>query len=131
MRFFIFLITVTVEKHSFIDILSLSIIFVVISKLKARVMTLGFTVNRMWVIVFLLVNLTLSAQEFTRQDTLRGSITEERAWWDLKHYDLNVEVFPESKSISGINTLTYTVLSEGNVLQIDLQSPMSLSLIHI
>ena len=126
MRFFIFLITVTVEKHSFIDILSLSIIFVVISKLKARVMTLGFTVNRMWVIVFLLVNLTLSAQEFTRQDTLRGSITEERAWWDLKHYDLNVEVFPESKSISGINTLTYTVLSEGNVLQIDLQSPMSL-----
>ena len=37
-------------------------------------MTLGFTVNRMWVIVFLLVNLTLSAQEFTRQDTLRGSI---------------------------------------------------------
>ena len=126
MRFFIFLITVTAEKHSFIDILSLSIIFVVISKLKARVMTLGFTVNRMWVIVFLLVNLTLSAQEFTRQDTLRGSITEERAWWDLKHYDLNVEVFPVSKSISGINTLTYTVLSEGNVLQIDLQSPMSL-----
>lgn len=126
MRFFIFLITVTVEKHSFIDILSLSIIFVVISKLKARVMTLGFTVNRMWVIVFLLVNLTLSAQEFTRQDTLRGSITEERAWWDLKHYDLNVEVFPVSKSISGINTLTYTVLSEGNVLQVDLQSPMSL-----
>lgn len=126
MRFFIFLITVTAEKHSFIDILSLSIIFVVISKLKARVMILGFTVNRMWVIVFLLVNLTLSAQEFTRQDTLRGSITEERAWWDLKHYDLNVEVLPESKSISGINTLTYTVLSEGNVLQIDLQSPMSL-----
>ncbi|MAM23003.1 MAG: peptidase M1 [Croceibacter sp.] len=126
MRFFIFLITVTAEKHSFIDILSLSIIFVVISKLKARVMTLGFTVNRMWVIVFLLVNLTLSAQEFTRQDTLRGSITEERAWWDLKHYDLNVEVFPVSKSISGINTLTYTVLSEGNVLQVDLQSPMSL-----
>ncbi|MBG26039.1 MULTISPECIES: M1 family metallopeptidase [Croceibacter] len=126
MRFFIFLIIVTAEKHSFIDILSLSIIFVVISKLKARVMILGFTVNRMWVIVFLLVNLTLSAQEFTRQDTLRGSITEERAWWDLKHYDLNVEVFPVSKSISGINTLTYTVLSEGNVLQIDLQSPMSL-----
>ena len=30
----------------------------------------------------LLQNKTL----FTKQDTLRGSITEERAWWDLNHY---------------------------------------------
>ncbi|MEQ9310795.1 MAG: DUF420 domain-containing protein [Balneolaceae bacterium] len=28
-------------------------------------------------------------QEFTRQDTLRGSITPERAWWDLTFYHLD------------------------------------------
>ena len=32
------------------------------------------------------------AQEFTYQDTLRGSITPERAWWDLTHYHLSLEV---------------------------------------
>ena len=29
---------------------------------------------------------------FTRQDSLRGSITKERAWWDLKSYHLDVKV---------------------------------------
>ncbi len=26
--------------------------------------------------------------EFNRQDTLRGSITKERSWWDLNRYHL-------------------------------------------
>jgi len=29
---------------------------------------------------------------FTRQDSLRGSVTKERAWWDLKHYHLAISV---------------------------------------
>ena len=45
----------------------------------------------------LLQNKTL----FTKQDTLRGSITEERAWWDLNHYHLDIKVDPEKKYISG------------------------------
>jgi aminopeptidase N len=89
-------------------------------------MKIRLSINKKLPIVLLLLSMSLTAQEFTKQDTLRGSITEERAWWDLKHYDLKVEVFPKSKTISGTNTLTYTVLSKGNVLQIDLQAPMSL-----
>ena len=27
---------------------------------------------------------------FTRQDTLRGSITKERIWWDLTYYHLDI-----------------------------------------
>ncbi|HKB45279.1 MAG TPA: hypothetical protein VKC90_12850, partial [Chitinophagaceae bacterium] len=27
---------------------------------------------------------------FTHQDTLRGSITPERAWWDVLRYDLSI-----------------------------------------
>lgn len=64
--------------------------------------------------------------EFTHQDTLRGSNTPERAWWDLQHYHLKVKVDPETKSISGSNTVSYQVVSESNRLQIDLQEPMVL-----
>ena len=64
--------------------------------------------------------------EFTRQDTLRGSITPERAWWDLNFYHLDVEVKPNEKFITGSNTIRYTVLKENNVLQIDLQPPLQI-----
>jgi hypothetical protein len=40
---------------------------------------------------------TLTAQSFNRQDTLRGSVTPERAWWDLLNYELNVIVDPSKK----------------------------------
>ncbi|TXE10028.1 M1 family metallopeptidase [Seonamhaeicola algicola] len=63
---------------------------------------------------------------FTRQDTLRGSITPERAWWDLTYYHLDIKVNPEQKFISGKNTITYKVLKPHMVMQIDLQTPMKL-----
>ncbi len=82
-------------------------------------------------LVFLLaICFSASAQEFTRADTLRGSITEERAWWDLQHYDLSVEVLPAKKSIKGTNTITYKVLDSKNVMQIDLQPPMKIDRIE-
>ncbi len=77
-------------------------------------------------ILFLAPQLPAVAQNFTRQDSLRGSITEERAWWDLQHYNLEVEVFPSEKKIKGKNVVTYTVLQENDVMQIDLQAPMQL-----
>ena len=30
-------------------------------------------------------------KNFTRQDTLRGSITPERAWWDVSKYKIFVQ----------------------------------------
>jgi len=72
--------------------------------------------------------LTAFAQEhqFTHQDTLKGSITPERAWWDVSHYDLKVTVDPDNKFISGSNTITYKVLEPYQTLQIDLQEPMKI-----
>ena len=64
---------------------------------------------------------------FTHEDTLRGSITPERAWWDLTFYDLKLKVNPTDKSISGSNTIHYSVLKSANKLQIDLQPPLSIS----
>ncbi|WP_448547592.1 M1 family metallopeptidase [Thalassotalea fusca] len=65
--------------------------------------------------------------EITRQDVLRGSITPERAWWDLSHYHLDIRVEPDKKTIAGTNTVTYRVLSDANRLQIELQAPMQLT----
>lgn len=61
---------------------------------------------------------------YSRQDSLRGSITPEREWWNLLHYDLSVEVDIEKRQISGFNIISYEVLSKSQELQIDLQPPM-------
>ncbi len=68
----------------------------------------------------------VSAQHFTKQDTLRGSITPEREWWDLNYYHLKVDVDPEKEFISGSNTIRYKVLKTADVLQIDLQKPLQI-----
>lgn len=66
------------------------------------------------------------AQPFTQADTLRGSITPQRAWWDVVHYDLSVDVFPADSTITGTTTITYAVLDPAETMQLDLQHPMRL-----
>ena len=80
--------------------------------------------------LFLTLNFAF-AQEltFTHQDTLRGSITKERAWWDLQHYNLFTRINPNTKSIKGTNTITYKTLTQYQTMQIDLQSPMQITAI--
>jgi len=63
---------------------------------------------------------------FTHQDTLRGSLTKERTWWDLTYYHLNIKVNPEDSSLKGVNTIRYKVLTPLQVMQIDLQEPMKI-----
>ncbi|MBR9775192.1 MAG: M1 family metallopeptidase [Cytophagales bacterium] len=65
-------------------------------------------------------------QTYSRQDSLRGSITPEREWWDLVYYHLDIEVKPKQKSIEGSNTIYYKVVKPGKVMQIDLQQPMKI-----
>jgi aminopeptidase N len=88
-----------------------------------------FTMKKI-IVLLLLVGVMpfLKAQElhFTQQDSLRGSITPERAWWDLAFYDLKVNVDPNRKFISGSNTIRYRVIEAGNRMQLDLQPPMKL-----
>ena len=78
-------------------------------------------------ICFFYVQSHVLAQEYTRQDTIRGSITKERSWWDLKYYKLEVTVNPKTKSIHGKNTIHYEVLEANTRMQIDLQIPMQLT----
>ncbi len=61
---------------------------------------------------------------FTRTDTLRGSITAERAWWDVVFYDLHVTIDPADSTIRGRNGITYRVTGKPREMQIDLQTPL-------
>jgi len=63
----------------------------------------------------------------TRQDSLRGSITPERGWWDLTYYHLDIKVNPDKKYISGSNTVGYKVIKSNKTMQIDLQEPMKIT----
>ncbi|QRA41527.1 M1 family metallopeptidase [Chryseobacterium cucumeris] len=63
---------------------------------------------------------------FTKQDTLKGSNTEFRNFWDVKKYDLSVEPDFEQKSIKGNNKISFEIIKDiaNPVFQIDLQKPM-------
>ena len=81
-------------------------------------------------LISMLINgqsLKSESETFTRQDSLRGSITPERAWWDLNYYHLDIAVNPKIKSIKGKNTIRYTILEPNQTLQIDLQVPLKLT----
>ena len=84
----------------------------------------------LFIFIMLGYGVTAIAQEkFTLADELRGSITPQRAWWDLQHYSIEVDVFAQTKSLSGTNTITYRVLSPNSTMQIDLQEPMRIDLV--
>ena len=81
----------------------------------------------------LLQGSTLHAQlfqgkpRFTRQDTLRGMLNENRSWWDVVHYDLNIKPDIQKFSISGSNKITFRVIEKaGALMQIDFQEPMQI-----
>jgi aminopeptidase N len=57
-------------------------------------------------------------------DSLRGSNTPERAWWDVAFYDLQVRIDPVDSTIRGVNHISYRVLQPASEIQIDLQRPL-------
>jgi aminopeptidase N len=85
------------------------------------------------IVFFLIIAATLQQQIlaqtpiFTHQDTLRGSVTPERTWWDLTYYHLDIAVNPSDSTINGTNTVYYKVLAPPVAMQIDLQPPLILT----
>ena len=77
-------------------------------------------------LAYLFLTVGADAQIYTHQDSLRGSITKERAWWDLQQYSLLFDVNPSNKSISGSNLIRYKVIAAHQLLQLDLQAPMAI-----
>lgn len=66
---------------------------------------------------------------YTLADTLRGSITPERSWWDVQRYELAFKPDFNSKTISGANKIIYKVVQYNDGkrrMQIDLAAPLSI-----
>lgn len=72
------------------------------------------------------------AQQFNRQDTLRGSNTEFRNFWDVQRYVVTVEPDFDQKSLKGSNRIEFQVTEQRTnpVFQIDLQQPMHYAIDH-
>jgi aminopeptidase N len=87
-----------------------------------------FKIISVFVFTFICISELYSQTDiFTRQDTLRGSITPEREWWDLTYYHLQVKVNPADSSFSGSNLIGYQVIEPNGIMQIDLQPPMKIT----
>src|SRR4051812_44155309 len=79
------------------------------------------------VLTLTLLAASAGAQErtvFTRADSLRGTNSPLRSWWDVTFYDLHVSISPSDSSIRGWNGITYRVVRPGKEMQIDLQPPL-------
>lgn len=58
--------------------------------------------------------------KYTRADTLRGSLRPERINYDALKYHLKLKVEPDKKFISGSNVISFEVLKDMPVMQLDL-----------
>jgi aminopeptidase N len=90
--------------------------------------------SRIFVLAVVLLacyNPTLTAQPFTKADSLRGSNGPGRSWWDARYYDLRVQFNLSDSSISGCNIITLKALQTGSLLQIDLQEPLQINRIEL
>ena len=82
--------------------------------------------NLTLILAVLVKTLLFSQSILTKQDTLRGTITPERAWWDVKHYEIEIEPIISKQKITGKNTIEFYTLRHGQKMQIDLLSPMEI-----
>jgi len=73
----------------------------------------------------ILLGLFANAQPiFTKADSLRGSLNENRDWFDILKYDIAVSPNIEIKSISGNVIWTAKAIKGTKNIQIDLQQPL-------
>jgi len=79
-------------------------------------------------IFFIISSYTIAQHQpvkaFTRADSLRGSITPDRSWWDLLHYTINLQPNITNKTIEGNVAVKFRAIKDGKRLQIDLQQPL-------
>lgn len=78
-------------------------------------------------ILLLLPAAAFNQTAFTKADTLRGTLTPERTWWDVQRYEVAVTPDFTNKSISGANEIKYKVVqpNKGNTaMQIDMAAPL-------
>jgi aminopeptidase N len=61
-----------------------------------------------------------------KKDSLLGVLSPARTCYDVKHYDLRLQINPDKKSIKGSNTITYQIQEDTKLLQIDLEPSLKI-----
>src|SRR5437899_11415824 len=95
--------------------------------LKDRIIILAVVIAAFLHLQICVDRVLAQTQPITRAEMLRGTITPEREWWDVQHYDLSVQFIPTARSIKGSNVITFKTLIPGSKMQIDLQTPLTIS----
>jgi aminopeptidase N len=67
-----------------------------------------------------------SDSNFSRKDSLRGHLNPLRSCYDVKFYDLSIQIDPGSKSIKGSNHIFMKSTDEFQKIQLDLFSNMAI-----
>lgn len=62
----------------------------------------------------------ITAQKFTRRDSLQGGLRFERTCFDVLRYDLNIKINPEERTIVGYNDISFKVVENSSKIQLDL-----------
>ncbi len=77
-------------------------------------------------LILLSLPLIANAQKtYTLEDSLRGTINENRSWWDVLRYDIEVTPDFEKKEISGKTDIAFqTFYKTGEFIQLDFQQPL-------
>jgi aminopeptidase N len=68
----------------------------------------------------------LSAQNFTRKDSLRGGLPFERTCFDVQHYGLNLKIDIDKKYIQGFNEIEFKINNQTKKIQLDLFANMKI-----
>lgn len=79
----------------------------------------------LYLLILLIGFQQLSAQNFTRRDSLQGGLRFERTSFDVLRYDLNIKINLEEKSIVGFNDITFKVIEPTQKIQLDLFDNMN------
>ncbi len=77
-------------------------------------------------IVFQILFSFVTEAQFTRQDSLRGTLSPIRSCYDVTFYDLKLKVIPTSQSIEGSNTIHYKSTTDFKKMQVDLFANMQI-----
>jgi hypothetical protein len=79
-----------------------------------------------------LISISINAQPLSNKpDSLRGSLNENRDWFDILKYEINVSPNVETKSISGFVIWRAKAIKATKQIQIDLQQPLMIDSILI
>jgi aminopeptidase N len=69
--------------------------------------------------------------ELTRADTLRGALSPERICYDVHHYGLNIRIDPATFSLSGVVEVSFAVIRQTSLLQLDLARTLAIDRIEM